>query len=192
MTPMMSRPLPKSLIKQRQDKHGPPRKKPDFGPALRVVTGVALLAGVAAVVAYAGLNTKLTTRPKKPFSNREEEIDSKLEHDSNWFENEDAARLPRAIKLLDDASNDGKIAGRMRQRTAHMAINLRTLVEDPRKRTEKEAAKDAKKDGSRREDRIETGASKLNKPVCPRPVKTDLRGRPKGGAPSTVIEDIGE
>jgi hypothetical protein len=183
MTPMVSRPLPESLVKKRQEKKQPPKKKRKKNEILTlgVMASAAMVGGVAAMLIWAGLRTKAIDR--KPYEqpvDKQERIDELLEVNDGWYKDPERVKLARAKKMLDEAYKGSKIAARHRQKTSLMTINLRVLVNDPTKKV-KMGKVGKKKDVT---EEIE-GASARYRPSRPAPRKTDDRGRVLPGEDDT-------
>jgi len=169
MTPMMSRPLPKALVKKRQEDKRPRKQQKKKSELFTMaMMGTAVLVGsVGAILLYAAFSTSVQTKPKKPFKDKEEEIAAMLEQGNSWYENEKLTRLKRAREMLDEAYAKGGKAGRVRQRTSLMVINLRTLIRpDKDKKTE---------DGKPVADVESGGIGNKRKAAQPRP--TDSKGK---------------
>ena len=188
MAPMVSRPLPQSLVKKRQEKKQPPKKKKNEMLTLGVMAAAAMAGGAVAMLVWAGLRTRAIER--KPYEqpvDKQERIEEFLEVNDGWYKDPDRVKLARAKKMLDEAYKDGKIAGRHRQKTSLMTINLRVLVDDPTKK--REMGKVGKKKDVPEE--IE-GASARYRPSRPAPRKSDDEGKvlpgEGGEEPKPVVE----
>ncbi len=167
MTPMMSRPLPKSLRARQKPQAKKPRKRSKVTAGLIAAAGLAT--AVVTMIVWTALGTEGVRRPPRVFDDKEQEIAAKLEHGDSWFSNPDLAKLERAKKLMDEADAEGATAGRIRQRTSLMAINMRTLIIKPRA--------DETEDGKKKvEAELETGGAgpRADTPV---PVSSDKNGK---------------
>ncbi len=182
MTPMMSRPLPKKLVKKRQEEKRPQKKKKKSEIFTLAMMGAAVLAGTTgAIVLYAAFNTSVKTKPKKPFKDKEEEITAMLEQGNSWYDNEKLSKLKRAREMMDEAYANGGKAGRTRQRTSLMVINLRTIIRpDMDKKPE---------DGKPEE--LDSGGIG-NKRKAPQPRPTDSKGKLVPGELAPGSEDAFE